>query len=135
MSKIQFISVQNCIYALEKAHMHSQINTTIPQTNILSTIKQLINAVSQFLQMCRNIRIKFLSWAYMYRTLKFLGKRVIQANPSKFDERLFPDIVFEQITFETRKRNTGFYILRHGVPEGRSNEGYVFVVFVHCMCL
>ena len=28
-------------------------------------IKQLINAVSQFLLMCRNIRIKFLSWAYI----------------------------------------------------------------------
>ena len=40
----------------------TQINTTIPQTNIISTIKQLINAVSQFLQICRNIRIKFLSW-------------------------------------------------------------------------
>ena len=30
----------------------------------------MINAVSQFLQMCRNIRIKFLSWAYMYTTLR-----------------------------------------------------------------
>ena len=29
-----------------------------------------------------------------------------------------------QITFETRKRNTGFYVLRQGVPEGRSSEGY-----------
>ena len=26
--------------------------------------------------------------------------------------------------FETRKRNTRFYILRLGVPEGRSSEGY-----------
>ena len=26
--------------------------------------------------------------------------------------------------FETRKRDTGFYILRQGVPEGRSIEGY-----------
>ena len=30
-----------------------------------------------------------------------------------------------QVAFETRKRNTGFYILRQGVPEGRSREGYV----------
>ena len=30
-----------------------------------------------------------------------------------------------QITFETRKGNTGFYVLRQGVPEGRSSEGYV----------
>ena len=26
--------------------------------------------------------------------------------------------------FEARKRNTGFYVLRQGVPEGRSSEGY-----------
>ena len=29
-----------------------------------------------------------------------------------------------KITLETRKRNTGFYILRQGVPEGRFSEGY-----------
>ena len=58
----------------------------------------------------------------MFTTLTFLGKRVIQTNPFKFDERLFSDIIiFVQITFETRKRN---YILRPGVPEGRSSEGY-----------
>ena len=44
------------------------------------------------LQMCRNIRIKFVSWAYMSTTLRYLSKRVIQTNPSKFDERLFSDI-------------------------------------------
>ena len=33
--------------------------------------------------MCRNIRIKIIS---------YVGKRVIQTNPSKFDERLFSDI-------------------------------------------
>ena len=50
---------------------------------------------------------------------------MIQTNPSKFDERLFSDIIiFVQITFETRKRNTCFYILRQGVPAGRSSEGY-----------
>ena len=64
------------------------MNTTVPQTNIISTIKQLINAVSHFLQLCRNIRIKFLSWAYMYTTLE----RVIQTNPSKLDEMLFSGI-------------------------------------------
>ena len=42
--------------------------------------------------MCRNIRIKFLSWTYMYTTIKNLGKHVIQTNPSKFDELLFSDI-------------------------------------------
>ena len=35
---------------------YKQINTTIPQTNIISTIKQLINAVSQFLQTCKRER-------------------------------------------------------------------------------
>ena len=28
-----------------------------------------------------------------------------------------------QTAFETRKRNAGFYVLRQGVPEGRSSEG------------
>ena len=46
---------------------------------------------------------------------------MIQTNLSKFDERLF---LYVQITLETRKRNTGFYVLRQGVPEGRSSEGY-----------
>ena len=32
--------------------------------------------------------------------------------------------VFVQIMFETRKRNTRFYVLRLGVPEGHSSEGY-----------
>ena len=58
----------------------------------------------------------------MYTTLTFVGKRVIQTNPSKFDEKVI--VIFVQITFETRKRNTGFYVLRQGVPEGCSSEGY-----------
>ena len=29
-----------------------------------------------------------------------------------------------QISLGARKRNTEFYILRQGVPEGRSSEGY-----------
>ena len=29
-----------------------------------------------------------------------------------------------QITFQTRKRNTGVYVLRQGVPDGRSRKGY-----------
>ena len=35
---------------------------------------------------------------------------MIQINPSKFDERLFSDIIFVQITFETRKRNTRLFL-------------------------
>ena len=37
--------------------------------------------------MCRNVGIKFLSWTYIYIAIIFLGKYVIQTNPSKFDER------------------------------------------------
>ena len=47
--------------------------------------------------MRRNITIKFLSWAYMYTALKFLGKRVIQTNPSKFYERLFSAIYLRRL--------------------------------------
>jgi len=38
--------------------------------------------------------------------------------------KVIPRYIFVQITFETRKRNPGFYVLRQGVPEGRSSEGY-----------
>ena len=66
----------------------------------------MIIAVSQFLQMCRNIRIKFLSWAYMYTTVTFLGKRVIQTNPSKFDERLFSETERQRQKQRQRDRET-----------------------------
>ena len=90
------------IYQPVLAILETQINTTIPQTNSISTIEQLINAVSQFLQMCKNIRIKFLSWAYMYTTLTFLGKRMIQTNPSKSDEMLFSDIYLCRLRLKQR---------------------------------
>ena len=49
---------------------------------------------------------------------------MIKTNPSKFDEMLSQKYVCE-ITFETSiTRNTGFYILRQGVPEGCSSKGY-----------
>ena len=66
----------------------------------------MIIALSQFLQMCRNIRIKFLSWAYMYTTVTFLGKRVIQTNPSKFDERLFSETERQRQKQRQRDRET-----------------------------
>ena len=51
---------------------------------------------------------------------KYLGKHIFQTNPPKFDERLFSvRHTFVQTTFET-----GFYVLRQGVPEGRSSEEY-----------
>ena len=39
----------------------------------------------------------------MYTILKFLGKRVIQTNPSKFDERLFSDIYLYRLCLKQRK--------------------------------
>ena len=56
-------------------------------------------------------------------TIKFLGKRVIQINPSKFDERLFSDIYMCRLRLK-RRTEIHDYILRQGVPEGRSSEGY-----------
>ena len=47
---------------------------------------------------------------------------MIQTNPSRFDKKVILMHMFVQITFESRKRNTGFYVLRQGVPEGRSSE-------------
>ena len=86
------------------AILQTQINTTIPQTNIISMIKQFINAVSQFLQMCRSIRIKFLSRAYMtvYNT-EIFRQTCDQTNPSKFEEKVILRHILVQITFETRK--------------------------------
>ena len=61
----------------------------------------------------------------MYTIISCLGKYVIQTNPFQFGERLFSDIIiFVQITFLTRKRNTGDYVLRQGVPDGRSSKEY-----------
>ena len=60
--------------------------------------------------MCRNIGNKFLSWTYMYTTLKHLGKRVIQTNPSKFVETLFSDI----------------YLCRLRLKQGREIQDFVF---------
>ena len=73
--------------------------------------------------MCRNVGIEFLSWKCVDTTIKCLGKHVSHTNPCKFHDRLFSDICADYVS--TRKRNTGFYVLRLGVPEGHSSgEGY-----------
>ena len=59
----------------------------------------------------------------MYTTLKVLGKRVIQTNPSKFDESLFSNIYLSRLCLK-QVREMHDYILRQGVPKGRSSEGY-----------
>ena len=46
----------------------------------------------------------------MYTTIKFLGKHVIQTNPSKFDERLFSDI----------------YLCRLRLKPGREIQDFMF---------
>ena len=48
--------------------------------------------------------------AYMYTTLRFLGKRVIQTNLSKFNERLFSDI----------------YLCRLRLKQGREIHDFIF---------
>ena len=59
----------------------------------------------------------------MYATLTFLGKRVIHTNPSKFDEKLFSDIYLSRLRLKQGREIQYFFILRLGVPEGRSSEG------------
>ena len=53
----------------------------------------------------------------------FLGKRVIQTNPSKFDERLFSDIYMCRLRLK-QGREIHYFIFWGRVPEGRSSEGY-----------
>ena len=83
--------------------------------------------------MCRNTGIKFLSrtyndthiYIYIYTTLTFLGKHVIQTNPSKFDERLFSDIYICADYVSNREEKYRILCFEAGgVPEGRSSEGY-----------
>ena len=59
--------------------------------------------------MCRNIVIKFLSGTYMYTTITFLGKHVIQTNLSKFDEGLF----------------SGIYLVRLRLKQGREIQDFM----------
>ena len=61
---------------------------------------------------------------HVYNNLFFLGKRVIQTNPSKFYERLFSDIYLCRLRLKQGREIHDFYILRQGVPEERSSEGY-----------
>ena len=63
---------------------------TTPQTDIISTNKQLINAVS--LSSYRCAQTSEINLFHVYKTISFLGEHVITKNPSKFDERLFSDI-------------------------------------------
>ena len=57
----------------------------------------------------------------MYAKIQYLGKQMLQTDPSKMDERLFSDILRLK---QGRKIQDCFYFLRQGVPEGRSSEGY-----------
>ena len=72
----------------------------------------------QFHRVPTNV-LKFLSWTYIiiYKTQMF--RQTCDSNNSVQQRH-----IFVQTTFKTRKRNTGFYVLRQGVPEGDSSEGY-----------
>ena len=67
------------------AILQTQVSTTIPQTDIISMNKQLINAVSQSSYKCAETSELN---SFQGHTIKFLGKHVIQTNPCKYDERL-----------------------------------------------
>ena len=59
----------------------------------------------------------------MYTTITFLGKRVLQTNPSKFDERLFSAIYLCRLRLK-QGREIQDFVFSDGVPEGRFSEGY-----------
>ena len=71
--------------------------------------------------MCRNIRIKFIS-------CNFLGKRLIQTNPSKFDKRLFSDVYLCRLHLKHGKENLHDFILRESVLE------FLAQTFLHLFC-
>ena len=62
--------------------------------------------------MQKGIGIKFLSWTYIYinTPVTFLGKHVIQTNPSRFDEMLFLD----------------GYLCRLRLKQGREIQDFMF---------
>ena len=73
--------------------LQTQISTNILQT-VISKNNQLINAVTQSksYKCAKTSELNFLyGHTCMYTTLKFLGKRLIQINPSKSDKRIFSD--------------------------------------------
>ena len=59
----------------------------------------------------------------MYTTITFFRQTYDPNKSVLIWRKVILRHIFVQITFETKKRNTGFYILRQGVPEGRSSEG------------
>ena len=75
--------------------------------------------------MCRNIGIKFILWTFMYPCICAYNTHIFrQTYDIKQILSSLTTHIFVQIAFGTRKRHTGFYVFRQGVPEGRSSEGY-----------
>ena len=103
----------------------SQITTTIPK-NQISTNKQITAAsYTEFLQIRRSIGIIFRAcdsnkWIQVWRSVIFARTEYVSAD---WRNVIFARNMFVHITFETRTKNTGFYFMRQGVPEGRSSEG------------
>ena len=73
--------------------------------------------------MCRNIGIKFLSWTYVYVYNSQNFRHMCDSDKSVqvWQEVILKDI-FVQVTFETRKRNTGFLYFEAGSSTEREGE-------------
>ena len=97
------------IYQPVLAILQAQINTTIPQTDIISTNKQLINEVSQS---SYTMELNFFHGhicIHVYNA-QILGKHVTQTNPSKLDDKLFSDR----------------YLCRLRLKQGREIQDFMF---------
>ena len=103
------------------------LTAIILQTDIISTNKQLITAVSQSSYKCAETsELKFLhgyTCIHAYNTQNF-RQTCDSNNYVQVWRKVILRHILVQIKFETRKKNTGFYVLRQGVPEGRSSEWY-----------
>ena len=58
-----------------------------------------------------NIGNKILLWTYMYTTIKFLGKHLMQTNLSKFDERLFSALYLCRLRLKQGREMQDFMLL------------------------
>ena len=72
--------------------------------------------------MCRNIRNKFLSWTYLYVHNSQNVRHMCDSDKSvQVWQEVILKIIFVQVTFETRKRNTGFFYFEAGSSKEREN--------------
>ena len=87
----------------------TQISRTMPQTDIISTNKQLVNAVSQSCYKCAETsELNFFHGYTCIQHSVILDNHVIQTNPSKFDKRLFSDIYLYRLRLKQRREMQDF---------------------------